>query len=291
MLHYVDMLKRTLLDKNYLEHNESFHIARCELSSRSPDFVHDHDFFEMFYVETGSVNHHVNGQLQRLDTGTIVFIRPTDSHALWSNSAKATIVNLLFTADTALHISSRYHAQFADHFFWSNDPFPRSLNLKELDQQRLLKDLMHLIAGPRLLAHVEGFLTQFLVSRTNEEQHHSTLPSWLRDGLSRASEPHVIKQGARGLSAACGRSHEHVSRVVKQHLSMTASEIMNGRRMVHAAKLLVSTDSPITEIAQVCGVENTSYFYRMFKDFHGMTPKAYREINRRNPIDPGDLRT
>lgn len=280
------MLNNTLLEENYLNKDEAYHIARCDLNSREPECVHDHDYFEMFLVEAGSVNHRVNGREQRLDKGTLVFVRPADAHALWSSGSRATIVNLLFTADTARHIGSRYHSQFACEFFWSTEEFPQSIELNEWDQLRLSKDLARLISGPRHLANVEGFLTQFLALRTNEESSQPDMPHWLREALLQADKPQFLQQGARGLSEACGRSHEHVCRVVKRHLNQTASEIMNGRRMGYAAKLLVSSSLPVTEIAQACGIENMSYFFRLFKDFHGMTPKSFREFNRRNPINP-----
>lgn len=73
---------------------------------------------------------------------------------------------------------------------------------------------------------------------------------------------------------------------LKHHLNMTASELVNSRRMVYAANLLVSSDMSVTEIAEACGIENKSYFFRLFKKHYGITPSLYRTANRRDPINP-----
>lgn len=47
-------------------------------------------------------------------------------------------------------------------------------------------------------------------------------------------------------------------------------------RMSHAQKLLMSSDLPISEIAISVGIENESYFYKLFKKYYGCTPKEFK---------------
>ena len=47
-------------------------------------------------------------------------------------------------------------------------------------------------------------------------------------------------------------------------------------RMSQAQKLLTSSDMPISEIANLVGIENESYFYKLFKKHCGCTPKEYK---------------
>ena len=51
-------------------------------------------------------------------------------------------------------------------------------------------------------------------------------------------------------------------------------------RLMHAAQLLVTTDSSISGICFATGFNNTSYFSKRFSREYGMTPKAYRTKNR-----------
>ena len=51
---------------------------------------------------------------------------------------------------------------------------------------------------------------------------------------------------------------------------------LNQLRMDEASRLLLETDQPIESIARQIGVENTKYFFVLFKKFKGMTPRQFR---------------
>jgi len=51
------------------------------------------------------------------------------------------------------------------------------------------------------------------------------------------------------------------------------------KRLDEAKLLLSSTDFPINEIAQICHFYDTAYFYKVFHEHTGMTPKQYRKTN------------
>ena len=58
---------------------------------------------------------------------------------------------------------------------------------------------------------------------------------------------------------------------------MSYSAYVQHIRLEHAEKLLLSTDKSITEIAEMIGYHNKGFFYRIFKEKYGVTPKEYRE--------------
>lgn len=51
-------------------------------------------------------------------------------------------------------------------------------------------------------------------------------------------------------------------------------------RMERAADLLVNTQQKVHVIAQQVGYQDSSYFSSVFRKFHGLTPKEYREARR-----------
>ncbi|GFE63387.1 helix-turn-helix domain-containing protein [Litoreibacter roseus] len=286
-MHYIDMMpNRTLKASDYLRGQEAFHLARCPLSQARPALTHDHDFYEIFWVEAGSAEHMVNGQTSRLASGTAVFIRPADTHALWRRRHPATVLNLMFRAETLDALRQRYHGQFAAPFFWTKTAQPETHQFDPAQQTDMFRDLARLFDGPRTLARLDGFLLRLMASESVKSDDTPDLPPWLRTALTQVDNPAHLRRGARGLSDAAGRSHEHVCRVVKDRLGKTASEVMNERRMAFAARALLTTDCPIAEIAELCGLENKSYFYRLFRAQHGMTPRAYRTRNTRDPVNP-----
>ena len=55
-------------------------------------------------------------------------------------------------------------------------------------------------------------------------------------------------------------------------------EYMLCRRVSAARVYLETTDLPISDVAARSGFHNTSYFYRSFRKFVGMSPLAYRQV-------------
>lgn len=72
-----------------------------------------------------------------------------------------------------------------------------------------------------------------------------------------------------------GISSKNLASVFKKHTGMSVGEYMLSARMVKAAELMADSNQTITSIANRVGMENESYFYRMFKKYYGCTPREY----------------
>ena len=81
------------------------------------------------------------------------------------------------------------------------------------------------------------------------------------------------------VAEATGISRYYVSHLFKELMDNTFVGYVNELRLNHAAMLLVTTDSPIIEIASKSGFNNLSNFNRAFKMYFGKTPSAYRKGN------------
>lgn len=69
----------------------------------------------------------------------------------------------------------------------------------------------------------------------------------------------------------------YLGRLYKKLTSSKISTRINETRMKKARELLESTDLTNKEISAKVGFSNPSYFYTVFKKFHGITPSQYRE--------------
>ncbi len=80
------------------------------------------------------------------------------------------------------------------------------------------------------------------------------------------------------VAEATGISRYYVSHLFKELMDKTFVGYVNELRLNHAAMLLVTTDSPIIEIASKSGgFNNLSNFNRAFKMYFGKTPSTYRK--------------
>ncbi len=82
------------------------------------------------------------------------------------------------------------------------------------------------------------------------------------------------------VAAHFGRSRSHVSHLFKKNAGQTLRAYCNSLKLSDAAKLLCDTDLSVTEIAMECGIDDASYFIKLFRDAYGTTPHKYREEHR-----------
>ena len=75
---------------------------------------------------------------------------------------------------------------------------------------------------------------------------------------------------------------EHValstlSTAVRQATGKTFKELLLEKRLSKGAELLRETRLPVEDIIAAVGYENTSYFYRRFRERFGASPRDYRK--------------
>ena len=78
-----------------------------------------------------------------------------------------------------------------------------------------------------------------------------------------------------------GVSLAYVSECVRTQTGKTYKELLQKHRMETAARLLRRSDLNIQQIITQVGYENTSYFYRLFHERYGQSPREYRNARQR----------
>ncbi|MEO0635531.1 MAG: AraC family transcriptional regulator [Pseudomonadota bacterium] len=271
---------------DYLGPQESFHFARKQLARRFPERAHDHDFYEVFLIESGKTAHWINSAMQSLEAGQLVFLRPGDTHAFCADRRQGCqIINVMFRQETAHHLATRYADSLGGLFFDSPSALPEVHTLAQARFARAVAVARQLQTAGRSLAAIE----EFLLFLTNRAAHHSvsrqqTAPAWFMEACNAALSPEVFRLGSKGFIQSAGRSPEHVSRTCKAATGLTPTAYINQIRIEHAAQLLRTGEAPVDDIISECGFENSSYFYRLFRRQIGTTPKAHRAEYMRDPF-------
>ena len=83
------------------------------------------------------------------------------------------------------------------------------------------------------------------------------------------------------VAAAVGLSPYHLCRLFKAETGQTMRRYLLESRLRTACQLLASSDYTIPQIASLLRFCDQSYFTKVFRESQGMTPKAYREQNRK----------
>ncbi|MCR5784511.1 MAG: helix-turn-helix domain-containing protein [Eubacterium sp.] len=79
------------------------------------------------------------------------------------------------------------------------------------------------------------------------------------------------------IANAAGVSRSKCANLFRKYTQKTPINFLNSYRLEMGSKLLLSTDEPISYIANECGVGEQSYFNRMFLKEFGCTPLEWRK--------------
>ncbi len=92
----------------------------------------------------------------------------------------------------------------------------------------------------------------------------------------RYAEPISLAEVAR----AVGRSASHLTSVIRQHTGMTVLEWIVERRLAEARRRLRETDEDVAIVAERVGFSDATYFIRLFRRAHHLTPREWRLAHR-----------
>lgn len=220
--------------------------------------------------------------------GDIMFIRPADSHAFQAlGDAPFRIINIMFRPDTVAHPGTRYADEFQDRFFWHVGSSPDAHQIRDPRMERAINSTLELQGSVRTPARIEEFPLNLM---TRVADYDAALPNdapkWLAAACGAARSLSVFRKGATGSVQAAGCGHKHARRESRSHLGLSPSEIVNRIRKEYAAMCLGGSDAPVEEIANGCGIENLSYFYKLSKSHYGTIPRGCRKRHHFDPVQP-----
>lgn len=72
-------------------------------------------------------------------------------------------------------------------------------------------------------------------------------------------------------------SKSHISRMFKRYMDIGFTTYKNRLKVQNAKELLKDTDLSIKEVSDEAGFTNLNYFYRVFRNETGVTPKDFKE--------------
>ncbi|RAL25378.1 AraC family transcriptional regulator [Lujinxingia litoralis] len=90
-----------------------------------------------------------------------------------------------------------------------------------------------------------------------------------------ASEPISLKEVAR----AMGKSPAYLTTLVREHTGATVMEWLTRARLSRARQLLLHSDEHVEIIAERVGYASASYFHRVFREAHQMSPGEWRRVH------------
>lgn len=270
---------------------ESYHTH--DLSGNFYVSCHWHPDTEIIHLQKGAVRLFIDGESYLIDEETIVFINREELHYLYSVQAGTLYDAAVFPLEFLSFDSLDYCQQ----------KYLLPLIRKELGFPRMLK------AGDPCFDEIRQLLIQIAnLQKTCTAGYQIAIKAFLYQLLSRLIQEDLLKASAdenrqwnikklntmkeiaaymeahlaerlslEDVSAHFYMSQNYFCKYFKQNFGTGFTSYLNNLRLEQACVLLEKTDLPIMEVSLQCGFENFSYFIRLFKRLHGITPSAYRK--------------
>jgi AraC-like DNA-binding protein/mannose-6-phosphate isomerase-like protein (cupin superfamily) len=89
-------------------------------------------------------------------------------------------------------------------------------------------------------------------------------------------ESHYIAGTLEELSAQLRLPTYQVSRLLKKHTGCNFKELLGKRKLQQAAYLLSNTTQSVESVMTAIGYDNSSFFYRRFRERYGCSPRDFR---------------
>lgn len=120
-------------------------------------------------------------------------------------------------------------------------------------------------------------LSQFAenINQNNPNQYEQSLVFLILKYI----ETHYKEGSLEDISEELGYPTYYISRLLKRRLNSNFKELLQKRKLQQASYLLTQTTLSISAIMNAIGYENSSYFYRKFREKYGCSPKEYRSAS------------
>lgn len=252
--------------------------------------VHDHDFYEVYFLLDGDVSYWVEGQTYHLEPGDFLLINPTTLHRPVIDENNKTYERIV------LWIDKEYLESYSDGENSLVNCFERISNDKtnlvrassaaaQAELTFYLAKLVRESYGNDFANHLyaQGIFLQFMVelnrtvldsSLKQEEGDEST--ALITNVLEFISEHYNEDLSLEGLSARFFVSKYHLSHEFSRAVGTGVYRYIMLKRL-SAAKQLLFENISAGEVCYRCGFKDYTNFYRAFKAEYGISPRELKK--------------
>ncbi len=258
-----------------------------KITSDTDRILHDHSFFEVFYLLDGTIEHTLNGVTAKLHAGDMLFLKPEDQHIfLRTANGICKHRDIIFRKSFFRTVCNYLSPELYEDFMADRVPKIFHLSTAKMNELESLLDRTNAIPLSELslktaaIRTVAAQVLGLLVSAQIDSCMN--YPSWLQELLQRFNDPAMICGGLELILSDTFYTKEHMCRVFKQVFGVTMTEYLNNRRLEMAAEQLAYTQQQVSAISLGLGFSSVSYFNKIFKLKYGYTPMQFRKKSSQN---------
>ena len=256
--------------------------------------AHSHNYVEMIYMCQGSTVHTINGDRIELKTGELLILNQNAVQEILPAGEYAIAVNFIVLPEffnTAFSMIGAEENQLKDFlvgalcgrdeetsylYFHVADILPVQ-NLIENMVWTIFYDISNKRSSNQITMGL--LFLQLLNYMDKMEAGGRKFDTEIMANVYRYIEDHFKEGTLSELAVEMKVDVYWLSREIKKKSGKTYKELLQEKRMQQAVYLLINSRIAVSDIIEAVGYDNTSYFYRKFKERYGISPKEYRIEN------------
>lgn len=235
---------------------------------------HYHDYFELYYLETGERFHMVGDRVYRNQPGEFFLFSPYTMHHSFGEADVAFKRLVLYFRGEAAASGELRAALENGTGLYQPDPAARQL------LHRILQDILKEQESPSPFSgeYQNTLLNLLLLSivRGLKAPKQPEKRDRIQDIIQHIHLHYMEDLTLEDLARQFYVSPYHLCREFKRRTGRTLTQYINVTRIMNAQRKLMETDWPVTEISDAAGFSSITHFNRVFKRIAGVTPSQYR---------------
>ena len=257
---------------------------------------HRHNFIEVLYVCEGSVTNIIGDKKVVIQKGELLFLNQFTRHEILPAGKDDIVINFMVLPeffDVAYTMTGSHNvlADFLVNVLRQDQERGEYLHFRVsevLQIQNLLENMIYsLVTGRgeqnRINQTTMGLIFLYLLDSVQYVEMR--VPNQYENMVAMTTLDYIEqKYKSATLTELCTQLHlpMHVlSKMIKKNTGSNFKELLQRKRLNKAVELMCETDLPISDVIAAVGYENSSYFHRVFRERYHMTPRAFREANRK----------
>lgn len=287
--------------KNHLlfeEENEKIFTIRkiCDFDEEEIEhnlMPHLHDFYSIFWIESGEATHATEFVEYSLKADTILFVPPGLKHRMYIDQTVGGIY-MLFNEEF-IQYNQKNHVPLKDYRLFNNPDY-KSLISVSPQKRNKLKNITELIFDELLTPDdysqdiVLNLLHLFLLEarRIFDQQNQAAIEKPVETPDSTIIQFKLLieknyqtQKNVSSYAEMLNMNPSCLNEVTKRTTGITAGELIRNRVIDEIKKLLFSSSLSGKEIAFQLGFDDPAYFSRFFRKYTGTTLREFREHSRK----------
>lgn len=243
---------------------------------------HNHNFYEVFYIQSGEVKHTLNGYVSNLKAGHMVILKKSDVHTIsFYEGVISRRRDMVFGEDIFIRACNFISPSLLDDI--NNSKYPLTVLLNNQQIYNIEELIMNIQLSVDNTAECNKFvnllLVQILEVIIQKIGVAGNGPAWLNELVSALNEIPNLSLDINDIISRYNYDKAYIRRMFKKYMGITITDYKLNIQLNYAVVLLRTADINIKKIADICGFNNTTYFYRAFKNKYGLTPNKFKHTN------------